>query len=289
MIRLFSMIGVLLLAVCAGVYLKDDPGLVLITFKHWVIEANFWFFLFVLALSLFLLSFVISILRSLIKLPHRLYHNYQRKKERHRERVTEEGFRALSTQNWKKLMMLFPEFKKTHVLSDEVIQKLCFESAVYETKMLSETLPKNDFLKFIATLPKDWQNRPEIIKYHAEVLIESGDVKRGAHLIFKSLRKQYSEELVLLYIRSQDHKEAIHFMEKLVKKYPKSAELYASLGAYYRETKLWGRSKNALEESIGIKETPKAYQELGKLYECLGEEEKSRYCFLRGLELALPS
>lgn len=67
--KLLVFLLALVSATALGLYLKQDVGYVLISYKSWVIELSLFFAIVIIILSLFLLKMLIHFVKSIFNLP----------------------------------------------------------------------------------------------------------------------------------------------------------------------------------------------------------------------------
>ena len=109
-----------------------------------------------------------------------------------------------------------------------------------------------------------------------------------AELILRNaLRKEWQPILIKQYglVKSSTLEKQLTFAESLSKDHDNHPLLLLTLGRLCMYNDLWGKARAYLEASIGNKELPETYKELGLLMEYLNEPQLAAEYFKKGLFL----
>ena len=189
--------------------------------------------------------------------------------------------------SWQDLKKLLPQLRKHKVFSDNEILEL--EKEIY-LELIQQINNKNNADK----LPILWQNISKELKKDTSLLevycnqliqLEKND---EAELILRShLRKNWQPTLVKQYglVKSSQLEKQLIFAESLSKDHDNHPILLLTLGRLCMYNDLWGKARAYLEASLGNKELPETYKELGLLMEYLNEPKLAAEYFKKGLFL----
>lgn len=102
------LILILLISVLVGLQLKFDPGYVLITLNHWMVETSVWFLVISLCFIIFFSHQLLLMLRAITHLPSNYHHWKSRHTARIAQQKTRQGLIEFSEGYWSKA--------KTHLI-----------------------------------------------------------------------------------------------------------------------------------------------------------------------------
>lgn len=189
--------------------------------------------------------------------------------------------------SWQDLKKLLPQLRKYNVYPDKDI--LALEKETY-LELIQQVNDKNA----AGTLPTLWQSISKELKKNVSLLevysnqlikLEKND---EAELIIRNhLRKDWQPQLVRQYglVKSSQLEKQLVFAESLSKDHDNHPVLLLTLGRLCMYNDLWGKARAYLEASIGNKELPETYKELGLLMEYLNEPKLAAEYFKKGLFL----
>lgn len=189
--------------------------------------------------------------------------------------------------DWPQLIALLPELKKYKVISNSAFDALLrhtFLQAMNDLVRLSQADALNEMVR---KLPKSLQNDPDLVACYCQFLIQQDQSKQAGSILYRCLNKQFNEKLINLYGQIDCNEKQLTFAESLLKKQPNSAALYLCLGRLSASKSLWGKAREYFEKSLAVQEKAETYAEMGKLYELLGDQEKARQAWRKGLYLTL--
>ena len=253
---LFTLLGVLLLAVALGWLLQQSPGAVTFTYKEWIIQASL--VVFVLAATvLFLL--VYALLRTLARLRRTPTDLRRWSESRRRGRVSAEQARA--------------------------------EQLARHAGLLRQAGSGHD----APALKAAWRRIPNKLKKDSALLgayvterLRLGDSGGCEPLLRRALKKQWDPELARLFglVEGRNPKRQLQFAESSLSRFPRDAALLLTLGRLCKTLQLWGKARSYLEQSIEAQPNPEACRELATLLEQQGDPAAAAKYYQQGLNIA---
>jgi len=190
--------------------------------------------------------------------------------------------------SWEDLKKLLPQLHKHHVLPEKKLLEL-------ESKTYIELIKRVDFANKSEKLLSLWQDmsrelkkNTDIIEQYCQKLIQAEQHDDAEKILREHLRKEWQPSLVKLYgmVRSSQIEKQLTFAESLIKEHDNNPVLLLTLGRLCMHNDLWGKARSYLEASVGNKEMPETYKELGLLMEYLNEPALAATYFKKGLLLA---
>lgn len=189
--------------------------------------------------------------------------------------------------DWPQLIALLPALKRNKIVPDatfNTLEKHAYLQAIIDLINQNQT---ESLTIMMANLPKNLMNNPELLAEFTRYLLNNHEDTQVEALLRQCLRKQFNEQLIVLYGQISVEKAKLSFAEGLLKTNPHSAGLYLTLGRLCKASHLWGKSRTYIEESIQLYPTPEAYAELGSLLEELGDHAGACEAYRHGLLLAI--
>ena len=196
--------------------------------------------------------------------------------------------------SWNDLIKLLPQLRKHHVYSEKelfAIEKEAYIAFIqsFNTADLRESNGnKSEQLKQI------WQNISRELKKDADLLeifcnklLLLNDNDEAELILRNAIKKEWQPNLVKQYglVKSSTLEKQLTFAESLSKDHDNHPILLLTLGRLCMYNDLWGKARAYLEASIGNKELPETYKELGLLMEYLNEPQLAAEYFKKGLFL----
>lgn len=191
--------------------------------------------------------------------------------------------------DWPQLIALLPALKRHHVVTDDDFLRLQRRAYLQALQDLIKQHQPDAVTALIAALPKTLAYNSEIMAEYSQFLLETHKEVQAEALLRRCLQKQFDEPLIALYGQIKQDKHPLDFAESLLKKNPRSAELYLCLGRICQSHQLWGKAKTYLNTSIECTPTPVAYAELGLLLEQLDDKSAACEAYRQGLLLVVPT
>ena len=200
-------------------------------------------------------------------------------------RLRVEALRSL--RDWAPLVEIIPQARRQQVLPAERLDELEYEAGLGLLEAAAKS-SSNDS----APLQEQWRNLPpqlrndnRIAGRYCELLATRSGGDEAESLLRKRLKRTWDQGLVLLYGKVESGKvdRQLLVAEAWLQHHPKDAVLLLSLGRLCLMNRLWGKARDYLEFSVELEASAETCAELGRLYERLGELDKSRQMFERGL------
>ncbi|WP_303903085.1 heme biosynthesis HemY N-terminal domain-containing protein [Thiohalomonas denitrificans] len=190
--------------------------------------------------------------------------------------------------SWKDLLELLPELRRQKVLEPEAIDTLERKA---HAKLLRRPGQSASSLREIWERVPRGQRNGELLRLYVEELLRVGENQDAEKLLVGGIRQIWDPELVRLYglVQSDDPGRQLSVAESWLADHDRQPDLLLSLGRIAVRADLWGKARAYLEASLGAAPRAETYCELGHLLARLGEGEKSRECFRKGLEQATGS
>jgi HemY protein len=289
--RFFIFLLILLLSVWIGVEIATDPGYVLITRNKLAIEMPLWLALIGLAVGFIVVYFFIRLVRYFGLLPKRWQRWRQNKQQQKQTTIEDQSLFATLYQqpkDWNIVLKILPELEKKSWLSSIQIQALERDSyAGLLTEALHTNLAK--FEEKWQQLPKQLKKDPYFLNFYIQALIQAHETEKAESITRKLLKKHWLDPLVHTYglIKNTHPERQLAYAEKWLKNHPNDPVLLLSLGRICKQLQLWGKARDYLEASLTHDPAnSESYQELGELFEALGEPTEALRAFRECLQNA---
>lgn len=191
--------------------------------------------------------------------------------------------------NWSALAELLPQLKDSAVYSKDGYEAL--RQKVYSSLFSEEMKSSDKSQKMLDTawqkVPKDLRKQETMLKHYCTALHHADLDELAAPIIQKSLKSNWSSELVELYgrLKLEDVSAQLVTAESWLSKHEEDPYLLSALARICQRNSLWGKAKEYYESSLKIKERPEAYAELAALMMKLGDSQKSHDLYQKGLML----
>ncbi|MCK4864646.1 MAG: heme biosynthesis protein HemY [Gammaproteobacteria bacterium] len=189
--------------------------------------------------------------------------------------------------SWDDLRKLLPQLHKYKVFPEKKLLEI-------ECETYKELFQHINSDKELDALQKLWQNISRelkkdgcLIEKYCNKLIQIKQNDEAEIILRNILRKEWNPSLIKLYglVKSSQLEKQLVFAEKLSKDHDNHPLLLLTLGRLCMYNDLWGKARAYLEASVGNKELPETYKELGLLMEYLNEPKLAAEYFKKGLFL----
>ena len=190
--------------------------------------------------------------------------------------------------SWDDLRKLLPELRKQKVLPENTlldIERDTYVELIYHTNWNNKP---NDLQQLWQNISRELKKDVYLISVYTGKLIELEKFDEAEQIIREILRKEWQPILLEQYglVKSSLPEKQLAFAETLLKDHEHHPALLLTLGRLCMNNDLWGKARSYLEASLGNKETPETYKELGLLMEYLNERTLAAEYFRKGLLLS---
>jgi len=193
---------------------------------------------------------------------------------------------CLANDDWDELQQLLPRLsKKGYVHADlldnwYVLTWCALLSAASDDPERVRNLWKQ--------LPRHLRENPSLISARIRALIAEGKMDDAEASIRKALKREWSEELILLYakLEAADLATLLRRAEAWLQQRPEDAALLLTAGRLCMRNELWGKARSYFESSIAIRPSPEAWNELGQLLIRMKQGDAASIAFQKGLTLS---
>lgn len=189
--------------------------------------------------------------------------------------------------DWDSLNKLLPSLKKQSSFSQEELIRLQ-ESCIAGT--LNQQAEQGHFESLQNTwfnLPSKQRKSKQNILLYAKHLIKFEQMEQAESLLKPLFKKDSDEQVLSLYgkVISVKPEKQLSFLESWYKSNPSASdEIFLTLGKIAFNAKLWGKSRNFLEQAIEKKPSAEAYLFMAKNMEYLNNHKEAMDYYKQGLE-----
>jgi len=189
--------------------------------------------------------------------------------------------------SWNDLKKLLPQLRKHKVFPEKELielEKQTYIELIQETKWENST---DKLQQLWQTIPRELKKDSYLIGVYCNTLIQLNKNDEAELILRNAIKKEWQPELVKQYglVKSTQLEKQLTFAESLSKDHDNHPLLLLTLGRLCMYNDLWGKARAYLEASIGNKELPETYKELGLLMEYLNEPKLAADYFKKGLFL----
>jgi len=185
--------------------------------------------------------------------------------------------------DWPQLIVLLPELKRNHVVSEPAFHQLEKQAYLQATIDLIKQDQSAALTDRIKSLPKHLVNDTDVMAEYSRYLLQKKEYVAAESQLRHCLSKQFDTQLIDLYGQIGGHIAQLKFAESFLKAQPHSAALNLCLGRICQSSNLWGKAKHYFEKSIELNPSSAAYAELGKLLEQLDDQAGACVAYREGL------
>jgi HemY protein len=190
--------------------------------------------------------------------------------------------------SWDDLKVLLPQLRKEKVLPEKEIFNLERDTYIELINRLHGENKFNELQSLWQDISGDLKKDLYVQTVYCKKLINLNKHDDAERLLREILRKAWQPALIELYglVKSSAPEKQLSFAESLLKDHENNPALLLTLGRLCMHNDLWGKARSYLEASLGNKEKPETYKELGLLMEYLNEGKLAADYFRKGLLLA---
>ena len=196
--------------------------------------------------------------------------------------------------SWNDLIKLLPQLRKHHVYSEKELFAIEKETYIEFIQLLNSVDSKETSANENEQLKQIWQNisrelkkDTDLIEIYCNKLLQINNNDEAELILRNAIKKEWQPNLIKLYglVKSSQLEKQLTFAESLSRDHDNHPILLLTLGRLCMYNDLWGKARAYLEASIGNKELPETYKELGLLMEYLNEPQLAAEYFKKGLFL----
>lgn len=191
--------------------------------------------------------------------------------------------------DWDKLRGLLPDIKRYRVLTVEDFERVsrqCYLGMLRRAERKDDPVQRATALQGAwHQIPSKFHTEPELVKAYSQALIEVGAGAEADNAITDALRKQWDDELVVMYgvVPGGDAEKQLLWCEKWLQERPNNHALLLTIGRLNMRLQRIEPARQYLESSIKSRQTAVAYAELGRLLSIQGHLEQANECLIKGL------
>ncbi|XOZ32290.1 heme biosynthesis HemY N-terminal domain-containing protein [Halomonadaceae bacterium KBTZ08] len=188
-------------------------------------------------------------------------------------------------EDWQALSELLPELRRQAALDASSLNELEQEVWLNVLDQAAERLERHPpEQRNMDQLDRIWDQLPparrhdeSVVHHYASHLARLGAEPRAESLLRKVLRHNWSDLLVNLYGRIHGARadEQLLTAEGWLQERPNNPELLLALGRISLRNRLWGKAREYLETSLGVRHSQETAAELCRLYAHMGRYEDS--------------
>ena len=196
--------------------------------------------------------------------------------------------------SWDDLIKLLPQLRKHKVCPEKELLSMEKETYIELIQQFNNNqIRKNDInesdqlQQLWQKISKELKKDKDLIEIYCNKLIQFNENNEAELILRNALRKEWQPILIKQYglVKSSTLEKQLTFAESLSKDHDNHPLLLLTLGRLCMYNDLWGKARAYLEASIGNKELPETYKELGLLMEYLNEPQLAAEYFKKGLFL----
>ncbi len=194
----------------------------------------------------------------------------------------------LKLKSWEDLKNLLPQLHKHHVFPEKKLHDIEKQTYIELIKQFDNKKDTEKLLQLWQRISRQLKKDEDLIEVYCNKLIEFEQNDEAELILRNTLRKQWHPNLIKQYglVKSSQLEKQLSFAESLSKDHDNNPLLLLTLGRLCMYNDLWGKARAYLEASIGNKELPETYKELGLLMEYLNEPALAAEYFKKGLFLS---
>jgi len=189
--------------------------------------------------------------------------------------------------SWDDLRKLLPQLHKHKVFPEKKLLEIECETYKELFQQITSDKEADALRKLWQNISRELKKDGCLIEKYCNKLIQIKQNDEAEIILRNVLRKEWNPSLIKLYglVKSSQLEKQLIFAESLSKDHDNHPLLLLTLGRLCMYNDLWGKARAYLEASVGNKELPETYKELGLLMEYLNEPKLAAEYFKKGLFL----
>ncbi len=186
--------------------------------------------------------------------------------------------------NWTDLEDLLIRLRKQGHIPDAVIDEWFVQA--WQSLLGAAVSNPQRVRQLWKKLPRHLRHRAELIHAQVDAHVADGQPAEAEKTLRKSLDKNWSEELVLVYGQLEaDTASQLRVVERWLGKRPEDAALLLSAARLCVRSELWGKARSYFETSNAIQPSPETWHDFGQLMLRIGDYEAASRSFESGLTM----
>lgn len=136
-------------------------------------------------------------------------------------------------------------------------------------------------------VPTHLRDSERMLAARYRALVRAGADDTVEKELSKLLKRRWIPALVAVYgeAQSKDPQKQLKRAENWLDQHPDDPDLLLTVARLCLQNELWGKARSYLETVIGLRPSPEAYQEYGRLLNQLGEEDAAADAYRAGLNM----
>ncbi len=186
--------------------------------------------------------------------------------------------------DWDSLAALLPRLAKQGRVTPETLE--LWSVAVYRSQ-LARASTGEEVMNTWKQLPRTLKTRLPLLDEYYAALIRTGMNDKAEKELAQELKTEWRGSLVRLFglVEGQDASRQLKRVESWLAVHPDDPDLLLAAARLCLRNELWGKARSYLESVIGLRPSPEAYKEYGKLLAKLGETDAAAEAYRDGLNL----
>ncbi|MGV6857804.1 MAG: heme biosynthesis HemY N-terminal domain-containing protein [bacterium] len=180
--------------------------------------------------------------------------------------------------DWQHLAELLPTLRKQGGLSKDELQEMVAATMKARMEYAAEGGDLTELRRLWGEVPKAERMRPELAAPYVRLLLGLQETDEAEAVLAASLEQGLDDRLLKLYSEI-DFSSPGQAIAKLESWQSKAAEnnptLLMALARVSLQSKLWGKARSALEQSIALAPSAEAYETMARLQEETGDKDQA--------------
>ncbi len=191
------------------------------------------------------------------------------------------------TRDWEQLIELLPALRKHHVVDPVLAERLQVQAFRSLLARSGEKGSEQALSEIWQRVPRALAYRPDLVREYAQRLISSGAPDQAETILYRSITREWSPELIYLYglVEGSQPERQLRRAEEWLVGHETDPVLLLTVGRLCRRSALWGKARQYLESCIRSGGSYEAYHELAGVLEKVGERETALVYYRRGMAL----
>jgi HemY protein len=191
------------------------------------------------------------------------------------------------TRDWERLLELLPALRKQRVVDPALAERLEIQAWRSLLAAAGSKGAEQELNGIWQRVPKNLAYRTELVRTYAQRLIEHGAPDQAEAVLYGSVSRQWSPDLIYLYglVDGSQPDRQLRRAEEWLAGHETDPVLLLTVGRLCRRNALWGKARQYLESCIRSGGSYEAFNELAGVLEKMGERETALVYYRRGLAL----